>query len=118
LAELAYYGLEQVMRIVIWRNIHAGLYENNRLMMNQIPHSVLDFIFWSPILIWYGQRRFKTGLVLGTIWLLLIFGGHASSYMRPDHYEIGIYSACVVVVLLMIAANDLWICLKRRSPKQ
>lgn len=102
----ALYGLEEIMGTVIWRNIHAGLYENVRLMVNQIPDAGLDFIFWLPILVWYGQRRFRLGLILATIFLLFIFGAATWDFSNSKHYEISIYSGCVFLGLLVVALFD------------
>jgi hypothetical protein len=105
----ALYGLGEIMRAVIWRNVHAGLYENVRLMMNQIPDAGLDFLFWLPILVWYGQRRFRLGLILATIFLLFIFGAAAWEFANLNHYEISIYSGGIFLVVLALASQDFWI---------
>jgi hypothetical protein len=102
----ALYCLEEFMGVVIWRNAHAGLYENVRLMMNQIPDAGLDFLFWLPILVWYCQRRFKTGLILATIFLLFIFGASAWDFANSRHYEISIYAGGMSLVILALAAWD------------
>ncbi len=113
----ALYGLEEIMGTVIWRNINAGLYENVRLMMNQIPDAGLDFLFWLPILVWYSQRRFRLGLILATIFLLFIFGAATWDFANSNHYEISIYSGGIFLVVLVIATLDAWIIGKNaRSP--
>lgn len=103
---LALFGLERVMQKVIWGNIHAGLYENARLMLSQIPDASLNFILWLPILAWHGQRRFKAGLYLATIFLLFIFGAAGWDYAYANHYEISIYSGGVFLALLLVSVLD------------
>ena len=97
-----------VVNKIIWSNSIDGAYTDPLWIRRHLFNYHLILIGFLPFWIMYSIRRWYTTWVIGNLIGIWVFAPNIIQYADRNHYWIAIYSAMALLLVLAIAAWDLW----------